>query len=101
MTRAVCSGEDPFRAPRVRESVSCVLDCAFDCVSHLLSLSLTLSLTLYALAARGTAVLGHNYCMHHPPESEYKWINKHKTSELNVTRLVVHVDSFLRSINLL
>jgi len=48
--------------------------------------------------SRIASVLSHNYMIHHPPFEEFKWIKEGATSEFNVTRFVVHIDSFLKSI---
>lgn len=48
--------------------------------------------------SRAAAVLSHNYMMHQPPYDEFKWITKDASSEFNITRFVVHVHSFLKSI---
>ena len=48
--------------------------------------------------SRAAAVLAHNYMMHQPPYEEFKWITKDASSEFNITRFVVHVHSFLKSI---
>jgi hypothetical protein len=49
--------------------------------------------------SRAATLLGHDYFMHHPLQSEYKWVTRpQKSSELNATRLVTDVRSFLQSI---
>lgn len=48
--------------------------------------------------SRLAAVMGHNYMMHHPPYQEFIWKTVAKCSEFNVTRFVVHIESFLKSI---
>lgn len=47
--------------------------------------------------SRTAAVMSHNYMIHHPPYEEYKWMAD-RTAEFNVSRFVVHIDSFLRSL---
>lgn len=47
--------------------------------------------------SRLATLLGHNYMMHHPPYEEFKWIGG-KSSEFNITRFVMHINSFLHSI---
>eukprot|EP00605_Chrysophyceae_sp_TOSAG23-4_P001612 GSChrysophyteH1.ASY1.ANO1.1772.1 assembled CDS len=49
--------------------------------------------------SRAAALLGHNYAMHHPRSEEYKWLLKERASELDIPRLILHMSSFLRSIN--
>jgi Glycosyltransferase 61 len=48
--------------------------------------------------SRTAALLSHNYMIHHPPHSEYKWIVKDKTSEFDVERFVGHIYSYLQSV---
>lgn len=48
--------------------------------------------------SRLAAVMGHSYMIHHPPYQEFVWKTVTKCSEFNVTRFVVHVESFLKSI---
>ncbi len=47
--------------------------------------------------SRLASVMAHNYMMHHPPYEEFKWIGG-KSSEFNISRFILHIDSFLRSI---
>ena len=49
--------------------------------------------------SRTAAVVSHNYMMHHSPYEEFTWFGKELVSEFNVTRLMVHVHSFLKSID--
>jgi hypothetical protein len=51
--------------------------------------------------SRTAALLSHNYMMHMPPYEEFKWISKGSSSEFNVTRFVLHIHSFLASIDFL
>lgn len=48
--------------------------------------------------SRTAALLSHNYMIHHPPHTEYKWILKDKTSEFDVERFVSHIYSYLQSV---
>ena len=48
--------------------------------------------------SRTAAVLGHNYMMHQPPYNEFVWNTKDSSSEFNITRFVIHIHSFLKSI---
>lgn len=49
--------------------------------------------------SRAAALMGHNYMMHQPPYEEFKWIIKDSTSEFDIDRFVLHINSFLMSIN--
>lgn len=49
--------------------------------------------------SRIAAVMAQNYMIHHPPHSEYKWITREMVSELNIERFLLHLTSFLASIN--
>jgi hypothetical protein len=49
--------------------------------------------------SRLAAVLSHNYMIHHPLYEEFKWIKTDLTSEFNVARFIIHISSFLYSIN--
>lgn len=51
--------------------------------------------------SRAAAVMGHNFMMHQPPYEEFKWIAKDSTSEFNISRFVLHIESFLKSISLI
>lgn len=48
--------------------------------------------------SRLAAVMGHNYMIHHPKYEEYKWLRQ--VSEFNVTRFILHIRSFLLSIDM-
>ena len=47
--------------------------------------------------SRAAALLSLNYAMHHPRMEEFSW--KRTVSEFNVSRLVIHLESFLQSID--
>jgi hypothetical protein len=49
--------------------------------------------------SRAAAVMSHNYMIHHPPKKEYKWILKDKTSEFNIERFIIHISSYLQSLD--
>lgn len=51
--------------------------------------------------SRTAAVMSHNYMMHHPPYEEFKWNSHDMTSEFDITRFVIHIRSFLKSIDFL
>lgn len=48
--------------------------------------------------SRAAAVMGHNYMMHQPPYGEFVWNTKDSTSEFDIGRFVLHIHSFLTSI---
>lgn len=48
--------------------------------------------------SRTSALLSHNYMIHHPPHAEYTWIRGDKTSEFDIQRFVNHIYSFLQSV---
>lgn len=50
--------------------------------------------------SRLSAVMSHNYMMHHPPIDEYRW-TAGRTSEFNDTRFATHIRNFLASIDFL
>jgi hypothetical protein len=49
--------------------------------------------------SRVAAVMSHNYMMHHPPYQEFRWLKKEMVSEFNISRFVMHIRSFLVSID--
>lgn len=49
--------------------------------------------------SRMAAVMSHNYMMHHSPYEEFIWNAKDLTSEFNISRFVIHIKSFLKSID--
>lgn len=49
--------------------------------------------------SRMAAVMSHNYMIHHPPFEEYEWMNSDKTCKFNITRFIIHVRSYLMSID--
>lgn len=49
--------------------------------------------------SRLSILLSHNYMMHQPPYEEFIWITKDSTSMFNITRFIIHIHSFLISIN--
>ena len=49
--------------------------------------------------SRLAAVMAHNYMIHHPLYGEFKWLTRDMTCEFNITRFVVHIHSFLKSID--
>ena len=50
--------------------------------------------------SRIAAVMSHNYMIHHPPKEEFKWILRDRTSEFDIDRFVLHVHSYLTSLQL-
>jgi capsular polysaccharide biosynthesis protein len=50
--------------------------------------------------SRLSAVMSHNYMIHHPTYEEWKWLPA-KTSEFNLTYFMIHLQSFLTSIDFL
>jgi hypothetical protein len=50
--------------------------------------------------SRAAAVMSHNYMIHHSPKKEFKWIPRDRTSEFNIERFVIHISSFLQSLNI-
>ena len=48
--------------------------------------------------SRTSALLSHNYMIHHPPHAEYTWSPADKTSEFDIQRFVNHIYSFLQSV---
>lgn len=48
--------------------------------------------------SRAAALMSHDYMIHHSPYEEFTWVAEDRTSTFNVTRFVVHIRSFLRSI---
>lgn len=49
--------------------------------------------------SRTSALLSHNYMIHHPPHEEYIWVRRDRTSEFDVQRFVNHISSFLQSVH--
>ena len=49
--------------------------------------------------SRIASVMSHNYMIHHPKHEEYKWIVRESVSEFDVDRFIVHIQSFLTSID--
>jgi hypothetical protein len=49
--------------------------------------------------SRIAAVMSHNYMIHHPPHDEYKWLLKEMASEFDIKRFIIHINSFLQSVN--
>jgi hypothetical protein len=49
--------------------------------------------------SRAAALMAHNYMMHQPPYEEFKWVTKDSTSEFDIGRFVLHIHSFLKSID--
>eukprot|EP01035_Chromulina_nebulosa_P026530 gene26530-34741_t len=50
--------------------------------------------------SRLAAVMGHNYMIHHPPPEEYIWNTVDRSSEFNISRFIIHINSFLKSIEI-
>jgi hypothetical protein len=48
--------------------------------------------------SRAAVLMSHNYMIHHPPKSEFKWILSDMTSEFNIERFILHISSYLQSI---
>lgn len=51
--------------------------------------------------SRLAAVMAHNYMMHMPPYEEFQWLVKDATSTFNISRFILHVHSYLKSISAL
>ena len=45
--------------------------------------------------------MAHNYLVHIPPYSEFKWHNRAGSSEFNSSRFVEHAHTFLQSIDII
>jgi hypothetical protein len=50
--------------------------------------------------SRAAVVLSHNYMIHHPPKSEFKWMLSDMTSEFNIERFILHISSYLQSVGM-
>ena len=48
--------------------------------------------------SRLAAVMSHNYMIHHPRKEEFKVIARNKTSQFNIERFTLHIQSFLYAV---